>query len=100
MQGLPSREYSDIHHFPFPVPYIVSMGWYETKEQRKANRAADPAAYKAGRYRRRTGFSALIEKKTGEVIVVARNGCFGRLLELDPDLYAEYALGTRGARIN
>lgn len=70
------------------------MGWYETKEQRKKNRQHED--WRAG-HKRRQGFSALVDKKSGDVIGVAVNGCFGRLHELDPDLYQEWAQGTRGA---
>lgn len=75
------------------------MSWWDTKEQRKKNRANKGRAYEMARARRRHGFAVLLEKKSGEVIVQARDGCFGRLLELDPDQYQEWAFGTRGERL-
>jgi hypothetical protein len=54
--------------------------------------------YKEG-HKIRKGFFALLEKSTGEVVVVAKDGCFGRLAELTAtqEEYALWAQGTRGA---
>ncbi len=50
-------------------------------------------------HRARQGFFALLEKTTGEVVVQAKNGCFGRLGELKAtqDDYDLWAHGTKGA---
>lgn len=70
--------------------------WHEMQAQRTINRKHPN--YKEG-HRIRKGFFALLEKTTGEVVVVARNGCFGRLAELSAtrDEYELWAQGTRGA---
>ena len=77
------------------------MSWFEMKEQRRKNRgergSAQRTAFQEG-HRRRKGLSSLVEKKSGEVLVQAKNGCFGRLAEFDKDLYEEWARGTRGER--
>lgn len=68
--------------------------WFDMNQQRKANRRN--FNYRDGRQRRRYGYAAIIDKKSGEVIASAKNGCFGRLKGLDADLYQEWAQGTRG----
>jgi len=72
------------------------MTWYEMNQKRKANRKN--SSWKDG-HAKRTGSFALLEKTSGEIIVQAQNGCFGRLAEL-PNTREEcdkWALGTQGA---
>lgn len=75
----------------------METSWYEMKEQRRINRRN--ANFAEGHARRGRGFFVLLEKTSGEVVVQARNGCFGRLKELKAtrDLYEEWAAGTRGS---
>lgn len=72
------------------------MSWWDTKEQRKKNRTNKGRDCEHARARRRHGWAVILEKKSGEVIVQARAGCFGRLAKFDPDQYQEWACGTRG----
>lgn len=75
------------------------MSWYEMNEQRRKNRgergSEQRAAFREGHQRRKHGYSALVEKKSGEVLAVAKDGCFGNLAKFDADLYYEWALGTQ-----
>ena len=77
------------------------MSWYEMNQQRRVNRgergSVQRSRFQEGHKRRSQGWAALVEKKSGEVIAQAHNGCFGRLAELDRDLYDAWAMGTRGA---
>lgn len=70
--------------------------WYEMKEQRRANHKN--VSFAEGHVRRSRGFFSLLEKTTGEIVVQARNGCFGRLKELKStrEEYDLWAAGTRG----
>jgi hypothetical protein len=72
------------------------MSWYEMNQQRRANRRKPE--WTDG-HRKRQGFYALLEKTSGDVVVVAKNGCFGRLAELKAtrDEYDLWASGTKGA---
>lgn len=70
------------------------MSWFEMKEQRRENRKR--FGWREGHRIRSEGYAAIIDKKTGDVLCVARNGCFGRLSLFDKDLHQEWALGTRG----
>lgn len=76
------------------------MTWFECKEQRHKNRGergSDQRRDFMQGHRRRKGVAVIENKKTGEVTVVAQNGCFGQLAQVDRDKYDEWALGTRGA---
>lgn len=64
-------------------------------QQRKKNRK-NPAWREAHRLRSH-GFAAVLEKKSGEVVAQAHNGCFGRMAEIDRDIYDAWARGTLGA---
>ncbi len=66
------------------------MGWYESKVQLRPR-------FLAGRRRRSGGVHLLHDKKTGETLIVAQNGCFGNLANVDRDAYDLWAQGTRGA---
>ena len=76
------------------------MSWYEMNQQRRANRgergSRQRERYQEGR-RIRRGWAAVLERKSGELVAQAHNGCFGRMAEIDRDIYDEWALGTRGA---
>lgn len=74
------------------------MTWWDTKEQRKKNRTNKGREFEEARALRRHGWRVLLERKSGEVVCQAKDGCFGRLLTLDPDTYNAWALGTRGER--
>lgn len=72
------------------------MTWYEMNQQRKLNRKN--RNFRDGHRRRSRSFFALLEKSSGEVVVQAHDGCFGRLSELAAtrDEYDFWAAGTRG----
>lgn len=74
----------------------MKQSWHEMQAQRTLNRK-NPN-YKEG-HRVRQGWFVLQEKSSGEVVVQAHNGCFGRLAELTAtqEEYALWARGTRGA---
>lgn len=64
-------------------------------QQRRENRRKNEWQ---GGHHKRQGFFALLEKTSGEVVAVAKNGCFGRLAELKAtrDEYDLWAIGTKG----
>ncbi len=71
------------------------MSWYEMNQQRKRNRKND--GWRSGHAKRQGSF-ALLEKTSGEVVVEAKDGCFGRLATLPNtrEEYDKWALGTLG----
>lgn len=76
------------------------MSWHECKVQRRANRgergSLERKAFRDG-HRRRQGYFVLLDKKTGEIVTQALNGCFGNLAQFNQDTYDDWAQGTRGA---
>lgn len=73
--------------------------WFEMKQQRHVNRgeARSPQRYAfLDGHRRRQGIAIITDKKSGETIVIAQNGCFGQLAAADRDKYDVWAAGTRG----
>lgn len=77
------------------------MNWYEMNQQRRRNRgergSQQRARYAEGR-RVRQGWAAVLERKSGELVAQAVNGCFGRMAEIDRDIYDSWALGTLGEK--
>lgn len=75
------------------------MAWYEMNQQRKRNRGAPGSEqrrrWNAG-HQARQGWAVVQERKSGEVVAQAVNGCFGRMAEIDRDIYDLWALGTLG----
>lgn len=77
------------------------MTWYEMNQQRRLNRgeagSRQRMRYREG-HRIRKGYAVILERKSGELVAQAVNGCFGRMAEIDRDIYDLWALGTRGER--
>lgn len=71
------------------------------KEQRRRNKgergSQQRARFQEG-HRIRKGWAVVQERKSGEVVAQAQNGCFGRMATINRDLYDLWALGTLGER--